>query len=175
VDKRQHNEAENMLNARKENLKIAVGNFLKEGMSIEKIALGVSMGMVLGIFPVLGSTTILCAAAAIIFRLNQPLIQLVNYAVYPLQLFLLAFFYGVGNWLFNDQNSVFYGTYVVGMLQEDMWGSLAALWDMTLFAVLLWILIGPVLAVILYATLTPVIRKLSPPRSASASGTENLE
>lgn len=164
-----------MLNTRKENLNIAIGKFLKEGMSIEKIALGVSMGMVLGIFPVLGSTTILCAAAAILFRLNQLLIQLVNYAVYPLQLFLMAFFYGVGNWLFNDQNSIFSGTHVVGMIQDDMWGSLAALWDMTLFAVLLWILTGPVLAVILYVILMPVIRKLSPPRHASVSGSENFE
>ena len=164
-----------MLNSRKENLKSSIGKFLKEGMSIEKIALGVSLGMVLGIFPVLGSTTILCAVAAIIFRLNQPLIQLVNYAVYPLQLFLLAFFYGVGNWLFNDQNALFSGTNVVEMLQDDMWGSLGALWDMTLFAVLLWLLIGPVLAVILYATLRPVIRKLSHPKHASVSGSESLD
>ncbi len=164
-----------MLNTRKKNLKIAIGKFLKEGMSIEKIALGVSLGMVLGIFPVLGSTTVLCAVAAILFRLNQPLIQLVNYAVYPLQLFLLAFFYGVGNWLFNDQNSFVSGTHVVEMLRVDMWGSLAALWDMTLFAVLLWILIGPVLAAILYAALLPAIRKLSPPRHASVSGSESLD
>jgi len=164
-----------MLSLRKENITAAIGKFFKDGMSIEKIALCVSLGIVLGIFPVLGSTTVLCAAAAIFFRLNQPLIQLVNYAVYPLQLFLLAFFYGVGDWLFNDQDSLFSGKYVLGMLQDDLWGSLAALRDVTLFAVLLWTLIGPVLAVILYFILTPVIRKLSPPRHASVSGYENLE
>ena len=125
-----------MPNLHKEKIKIAIGKFTKMGMSIEKIALGVSLGMVLGIFPVLGSTTMLCAAAAIIFRLNQPLIQLVNYAVYPLQLMLLTFFYGVGNWLFNDKHFSFSETHVAGMLRDDMWGSLAALWDMTLFAVL---------------------------------------
>ena len=164
-----------MLNLRKEKIKIAIGKFIKKGLSIEKIALSVSLGMVLGIFPVLGSTTVLCAAAAIIFRLNQPLIQLVNYAVYPLQLMLLTFFYGFGNWLFNDNNLLFSETPVVGTLQDDMWGSIAALWDMTLFAVLFWILIGPVLAVILYVALMPIIRKLSPPRSAPASGCDNLE
>ena len=164
-----------MLNSHKEKIKIAIGKFLKKGMSIEKFALGVSLGMVLGIFPVLGSTTVLCTAAAIIFRLNQPLIQLVNYAVYPLQLFLLAFFYGFGNWLFNDQNSFFSGRHTVEMMQHDLWGSLSALWDITLFAVLLWILIGPVLAVILYAILMPVIRKLSSTRHASVSGSESIE
>ena len=164
-----------MLKTRKEKLKSAIGKFLKEGMSTEKIALVLSLGIILGIFPVLGSTTVLCALAAIFFRLNQPLIQLVNYAVYPLQLFLLAFFYGVGNWLFNDQKSLVSATHVVEMLRVDMWGSLAALWDMTLFAVLLWLLIGPLLAVMLYAVLLPAIRKLSPPRHASVSGSESLD
>ena len=164
-----------MPNTRKENLKIGIGKFFKEGLSSEKIALGVSLGMVLGIFPVLGSTTVLCAVAAILFRLNQPLMQMVNYAVYPLQLFLLTFFYSAGNWLFNDQKFLVSGTHVVEMLRVDMWGSLAALWDMTLFAVLLWILIGPVLAVTLYAVLLPAIRKLSPPKHASESGSESLD
>ena len=159
----------------KEKILAAIKKFFQAGMSIEKIAMCLSLGIVLGIFPVLGLTTLLCAAAAIFLRLNQPLIQLVNYAVYPLQLLLLAFFYGFGNWLFKGQNPVLAGAHVVGMLQDDMWGSLAALWDMTIFAVLLWVLIGPVLAVILYVILMPVIRKLSLPRRASASGSENLE
>ncbi len=164
-----------MIVSRKAVMAKAIKRFLNEGTSSKKIAMCVSLGIALGIFPVLGSTTVLCAAAAIIFRLNQPLIQLVNYAVYPLQLFLLAFFYGFGNWMFNDQNPLLYGKHVVGLLQDNMWGSLAALWDMTLFAVLFWILIGPVLAGLLYAVLMPVIRKLSPPKHASVSGSDNFE
>jgi uncharacterized protein (DUF2062 family) len=164
-----------MLMTPKENVIAAVKKFFQAGMSIEKIAMCVSLGIVLGIFPVLGMTTVLCAAAAILLRLNQPLIQLVNYAVYPLQLLLLAFFYGLGNWLFNDSNPALAGAHVVEMLQNDMWGGLAALWDVMIFAVLLWVLIGPVLAVILYVILMPVIRKLSPPEHAAASGSENLE
>ena len=62
---------------------------LKQGTAPEKIALSLSMGFVLGIFPVIGSTTLLCAAAAFMFKLNLPAIQLVNYFVYPLQLGLL--------------------------------------------------------------------------------------
>ena len=159
----------------KEKIVSAIRNFFQAGMSIEKIALCVCLGIVLGIFPVLGSTTLLCAAAAIFLRLNQPLIQLVNYAVYPLQLLLLAFFYGIGNWLFKGQNPVSAGAHVIGMLQDDMWGSLAAMWDMTIFAVLLWLLTGPVLALGLYVILMSVFRKLLPPRPALASGSENLE
>ncbi len=54
---------------------------LTQGVTPEKIALSLAMGIGLGIFPVLGSTTLLCAAAAIIFRLNLPAIQLINFFV----------------------------------------------------------------------------------------------
>lgn len=63
---------------------------LSQGITPEKIALSLAIGIVLGVFPVLGSTTLLCAAAAMVFRLNLPAIQLVNYIVYPLQLALFV-------------------------------------------------------------------------------------
>ena len=54
---------------------------LTQGITPEKIALSLAFGIVLGIFPVLGSTTVLCAAAALVFGLNLPAIQLVNWPV----------------------------------------------------------------------------------------------
>ena len=67
-----------------------INTSLKQGMSCSKISLCIAIGVILGIFPVLGTTTLLCAITAYVFRLNHPLIQLVNYAVYPLQLALIA-------------------------------------------------------------------------------------
>ena len=63
---------------------------LKQGISPEKISLGMACGIVLGVFSVLGATTILCGLAAVMFRLNLPATQLVNYMVCPLQLVLLV-------------------------------------------------------------------------------------
>ena len=37
---------------------------LKQGITPEKIALTIALGMALGIFPILGSTMLLCALAA---------------------------------------------------------------------------------------------------------------
>ncbi len=47
------------------------------------------LGIVLGVFPVFGLPTLLCAAAAIVFRLNLAAIQLVNQVSAPLQYALL--------------------------------------------------------------------------------------
>ncbi|MGD8520667.1 MAG: DUF2062 domain-containing protein [Desulfobacterales bacterium] len=137
-----------------------IEGYLKEGMSHKKIALCIAMGIVLGIFPVLGATTVLCTIAALAFRLNIPLIQLVNYAVYPLQLFLLGFFYGVGGWLFSDLRSPFSKGEILAVLQDDLWGSIIAFWDLTLYATFLWILIGPFLGLLCYGILNSVIPKL---------------
>ena len=43
---------------------------LKQGVTPEKLALTVALGLVLGIFPILGATTLLCGAAAIALRLK---------------------------------------------------------------------------------------------------------
>src|SRR6185312_970638 len=61
---------------------------LRQGVTPDKIALSLAFGLGLGIFPVLGVSTVLCTVAAIAFRLNLPAIQLVNYLASPVQLLL---------------------------------------------------------------------------------------
>ncbi len=58
------------------------------GLPPETIALIFAIGLVFGVFPVYGVPTILCAAVAIVFRLNLPAIQLINQICSPLQLAL---------------------------------------------------------------------------------------
>jgi uncharacterized protein (DUF2062 family) len=146
-----------------------VKSMLKEGMSLRKIALCISLGFVLGIFPVLGATTLLCTVAALMLRLNLPAIQVVNYMVYPLQLGMLAPFYGVGNWLFKQQGVPLINADLIGLLQNDFWGSMANLWDLTLYAVLTWMAISPLLVLMLYSASKPIIRSLSAHRRSNSN------
>ncbi|HUB58966.1 MAG TPA: DUF2062 domain-containing protein, partial [Candidatus Micrarchaeia archaeon] len=43
---------------------------LRQGVTPEKLALSIALGAALGVFPVLGTTTALCALAALLLRLN---------------------------------------------------------------------------------------------------------
>jgi uncharacterized protein (DUF2062 family) len=61
-----------------------------DGISTETLALSAALGLVLGIFPVYGIPTLLCAAAVILPRVNLPAVQLVNLLTSPLQLALLV-------------------------------------------------------------------------------------
>jgi uncharacterized protein (DUF2062 family) len=65
-------------------------------MSPRTLALSVALGVLLGVFPVYGCPTLLCAAAAAVLRLNLPAMQLVNVLTSPLQLALLGPFARLG-------------------------------------------------------------------------------
>jgi hypothetical protein len=56
---------------------------------MERLAVSLALGAVLGVFPVVGVPTFLCGAVAAVWRLNFPALQLMNYVVYPLQIALL--------------------------------------------------------------------------------------
>lgn len=144
---------------------------LKHGVSPDKIALSIAFGLTLGVFPVLGSTTLLCAFAAYAFRLNQPAIQLMTFVVYPLQIILLIPFYHAGAFLFSAPMVPLSATKVMSMLNADLWSAIKFLWDITLRAVVAWCLIGPPVALLLYRVLRPVIRRL-PFRFPAASEDE---
>ena len=59
---------------------------LTQGITPEKIALTVAIGSGLALFPILGTTTLLCFLVALALRLNQPIIQLINQALWPVQI-----------------------------------------------------------------------------------------
>jgi uncharacterized protein (DUF2062 family) len=94
---------------------------LKQGITPRKLALTCSLGIVLGLFPVLGTTTLLCLAASLLLRLNIPLIQLVNYLVAPLQLILIVPFIKIGSTLFGLQTFPYSSEQFIAMLRHDFW------------------------------------------------------
>lgn len=51
---------------------------LTQGVSPDKIALTLALGSALALFPVLGTTTLLCLTAGIVLSLNQAILQGIN-------------------------------------------------------------------------------------------------
>jgi uncharacterized protein (DUF2062 family) len=133
---------------------------LRQGVSPEKIALTIALGIILGITPVLGSTMLLCALAAIVLRLNLPAIQLVNGVVYPLQIVLLIPFYRLGAWMFRADVSAISLSGVTALTREGVGHAVRTLWVVTMHALLAWLLLGMAAVAILYAVLVPSVRHL---------------
>jgi uncharacterized protein (DUF2062 family) len=133
---------------------------LRQGISPEKIAITIALGIILGITPVLGSTVLLCTLAAIALRLNLPAIQLVNGVVYPLQFILLIPFYRLGAWLFRADASTISLGGVTALIREGVGHAIRTLWVVTMHALLAWLVLGIVALGILYAVLVPLVRQL---------------
>ena len=131
---------------------------LRQGLTPEKLALTIALGIVLGTIPVLGSTSLACAGVAAVLGLNQAAIQGVNYLVYPLQLALLIPFLRIGSMLFGD-NSFHLGlTEVKTMAQAGMLKAIATLWTTTLHGLAAWALLAVPAAAILYFAICPILK-----------------
>ena len=134
---------------------------LRQGITPEKIALTIALGFVLGVFPILGSTTLLCALAAFALRLNQPVIHLVNYFAYPTQFALLIPFYRAGETLFGKPHIPLSVPYLLGSFRNDPAHFLREFGVIGLEGIVVWVLLAPVLAGLLYFALRPPLRALA--------------
>jgi uncharacterized protein (DUF2062 family) len=140
-------------------------DLLKQGISPEKIALSVAFGFTLGVFPVLGSTVILCTFATFIFRLNIVAIQLVNYLVYPLQLILFIPFIRLGEFVLGHEPFPISMTEIFNMLTTDILGAIQKFWVANLHGIFAWALVCPVATAFIYVILLPVLRRVPIPEN----------
>ena len=139
---------------------------LRQGVSPERLALAVALGLVLGTFPVLGATTALCAVAGVGLRLNQPAIQVANYAAYPLQLALFVPFFRAGAWLFGAPPLAFTVADARAALARDTLGTIATYAGANLRAIVVWAILAPFVALALRHALRPLLARLRAPASA---------
>ncbi|MEO8373023.1 MAG: DUF2062 domain-containing protein [Candidatus Solibacter sp.] len=136
-------------------------DLLRQGITPEKIALTIALGLALGVTPVIGSTTLLCTGAALALRLNLPAIQLVNGAVYPLQLVLIIPFLRAGAWLFGEGGvGALTLSRLFELIRSDMWHAIVILWSATLHALVAWLAVSAIAASLVYFTLLPVLRRV---------------
>lgn len=135
---------------------------LRQGVTPEKLALSLAFGIVLGCFPVLGTTTALCAAIALLLRLNLPAIQLVNYLVYPLQLLLILPFIRLGELLLRTKSTQLTLSQIQAMTKTNFLDAFHELWLVLLHAVFAWSLFAPFVIFALYTLFHFLLRRMRP-------------
>jgi uncharacterized protein (DUF2062 family) len=147
---------------------------LRQGVSPSRLALCVSIGIVVGNIPILGVSTILCGLIALMFRLNLPAIQIVQAAMAPSQILLIIPFVRLGEWILRDPPQPLSIEASMHLLARGVWQAVQTLWSAIVHAGVAWILVAPCATFLLYQLLTPVFErtarqflKSSPPRSPS--------
>ena len=143
---------------------------LKQGVTPEKMALSLALGIALGVFPALGWTTALCAAVALIFRLNLAAIQIVNYFMYPVQIALIIPFFRMGERLFGVQHVARSVPQLYEMIHANFWEAVCALWSTTWHAIVVWSLLSPAFVALIYFILKPILRRVLHTQATQPAG-----
>ena len=132
---------------------------LKQGMSPEKIALTIALGISIGVIPVIGSTTMLCTLAAVTLRLNLPAIMLVNGLVYPMQLTLIVPFLRAGAWLFHVEGPKLTVVEIFNLIRANVWHATVVLWVSTMHALVVWLIAASIVSSVAYLLILLLLRR----------------
>ena len=133
---------------------------LRVGCSPRRLAWSLVAGVIIGVNPLLGSTTLISLAAAVLLRLNLVASQISNHIVYPLQLALFFVFIRIGDVVFHtgkiplDEHELFYGA------RHHPIATTRILWRWEWHALIVWAIVSAIAAPILVAILTPMLTRL---------------
>lgn len=143
---------------------------LRYGSTPEKVAISLALGAAFGLFPIIGTSTLLCFAAALLFRLNHPAIQLANHLMYPFQLPLILVYVRLGEALVASPRVPFDPRVLVAALRADPTAFVARFGLTVLHALLGWSAVAPLLIGLLYLAALPLMRRLRAQWSLSPPG-----
>ncbi|MES2854582.1 MAG: DUF2062 domain-containing protein [Bdellovibrionota bacterium] len=133
---------------------------LTQGATPRELALTVAFAVVLGVFPLIGFTTLLCFAFALVFRLNQPIIQVLNYVVAPLQLILIPVFLMIGEFLFGAEHTSINPVKMVEAFSNDWRGFLVEYGMAGAYAVFAWSICAPIGGFIIFRVMKPLLERM---------------
>jgi uncharacterized protein (DUF2062 family) len=136
-------------------------DFLKQGMTPGKLALSIALGFSIGLFPVIGVTTIFSLLLSIIFKLNVAAVQLINYFVYPIQLILIIPLIKFGSWLLDVNPIPLTINELFDMINKDFFAALERLWVAHLFGIFAWIIIVLPIGILIYFSLRLVFLRMA--------------
>ena len=127
----------------------------KEGLSSEKLAFSITIGIVCGIFPVIGTTTILSLLLTLLFRQNLLVVQSVQWIIALIQILLIIPFMRFGAYLLNQEILPINIEQIRLAFQPGMLAGIKTIGIFHLYAIFTWtILVIPVGAVSYYTFLS---------------------
>lgn len=126
-----------------------IKNAFIQGFTPEKIALSIAIGFIFGTVPFCIST-FFCTISGIILRLNQPVIQLINFMVFPLQIILFIPYLKLGEFIFNEKTIPlnYYEIKEIFSLSTKLF--ILKLGKAIIYALSGWIILSPIFFVLLY-------------------------
>jgi uncharacterized protein (DUF2062 family) len=161
---------------------------LTQGITPAKIALTLSVGSACALFPILGTTTLLCIVVGVALKLNQPLIQLVNALFTVVHVFVVYGLIRLGDLIFGVAQPRFsVSEFVVRRPHTipNLWVILINLWrdhgiyfhrlgEAALHALVAWAIIAPFWIMTIYRLSHPALIRAAQRRGSFISDVEKV-
>ncbi|PXA05204.1 hypothetical protein DDZ13_04380 [Coraliomargarita sinensis] len=142
---------------------------LTNGLNLRRGSIAIASSFTLGIFPIIGFSTPLNTLSAFLFRLNQPIVQALNWVLGPLKWLLIIPFLRFGEWLFaaepfmlslSEFSKIFFDDWIA-TTREFAWTFIHVISG--------WLVLAPVIYLLVYyLSITVLSKRVSP------QGTESL-
>ena len=133
---------------------------LVQGISLSDCAQAIALAITIGLFPILGFSTLLITAIAYFRRLNQPIAQAFNWICGPIKLALIIPFIRVGEFLFGADPFVLKLGELSRQFYENSWATLSEFAWTFLHAIAGWAFCAPIIYLVVYTISKLVIFRL---------------
>ena len=131
---------------------------LRMGATPEKLAWSLAIGVAVGINPLVGTTTLVCLAIILLFRLNTVAGQLANHLMYPLEIALFVPFMRAGERLFHTGPLPIVSKEIFRMARTAPIQTTKLLWEWEWHALVAWAIVAVVITPVLALLFTPLLR-----------------
>jgi len=150
-------------------------NQLKRGISPEKLSWTIALGVTLGIFPIMGTTSLVCFIAGWVFKLNQAILHLFKSLTYPLHLALILVFIRLGQQLNGVELIKFSIPQMMSQFKESPAQFARDFGMAALHGIEAWAICSIVLIPLLYFISLPLLKKLLGKTLATNASRQNPE
>lgn len=123
---------------------------LTSGLNAQGGALALATAFTIGVFPIIGFSTPLNTLAAVCLRLNQPIIQVINWVMGPLKLLLIIPFLRLGEALFSAEPFTLSLTQFSQIFFADWWGTTQEFAWTFVHVICGWLVVAPLLFGLLF-------------------------
>ncbi len=132
---------------------------LVQGITPKKVALTLAVGGACALFPIFGTTTLLCIAAGIALKLNQPIIHLLNQLLWPAHIPVMYLCIRLGEYLFRAPRLTF-DLHALSVLFREQPRQFFEQFGLTaLHAIAGWCVLAPPFVALVYALAYPLTNR----------------
>ncbi len=135
---------------------------LTHGVTADKVAATFAIGTAVSLFPVIGLTTTFNIGIGLWFRMNQPLLQAINYLLTPVHLVMIIVYVHLGEWIWRAGEDRFSVSDLITSFHKETLGEFIHRFGWAgIHAFTAWLISVPFIISILYYSLRPLMRRLA--------------